>query len=494
MELSVFTGGAPSSSENNTTDIEQGGIAPVSDLDCAICLAGSDTLTSPLCETACKHHFCQDCLGAYAIKRPAGAVPCPLCRAALGAEDIPSSLIVTLTKAAESGNLGLTVGSSARGGYIGEGGPPPAAARVLLVVPGSAADAAGLRAGMKVLEVEGSGVQNADDVRARLARHQGERVELRVGPLRPTPADVAAAAHAAGVQHFAYHQGRGGESNDTNQFACLLAFCCCCNITGQLWARAYRKGRWACILIALVLWFFFITLAVADWLSNNLSSGWLTLGLNRTGYERESVFNEVTLPIFPPRDSDLSNGVDTVGVRATRTYTHFRHPYTPVLTRVLLSVSVFCRRWHGSSPPLSRARCCSVAGLSAAPSSTARAIASSATSPSRGRGPLMAAWTTALRIASSGRSATAAASRRGCSARSRRPAPVLGTIIRCGCRSRTRRHVPQTVRGEERRTMRRRKSSACEAALCERRVRCGKEATVCSSFLGVYRANMRVRR
>ena len=128
MELSVFTGGASSSSENNTTDIEQGGIAPVSDLDCAICLAGSDTLTSPLCETACKHHFCQDCLGAYAIKRPAGAVPCPLCRAALGAEDIPSSLIVTLTKAAESGNLGLTVGSSARGGYIGEGGLPPAAA------------------------------------------------------------------------------------------------------------------------------------------------------------------------------------------------------------------------------------------------------------------------------------------------------------------------------------------------------------------------------
>ena len=164
----------------------------------------------------------------------------------------------------------------------------------------------------------------------------------------------------------------------------------------------------------------------------------------------------------------------------------------PVLTRVLLSVFVFCRRWHGSSPPLSRARCCSVAGLSAAPSSTARAIASSATSPSRGRGPLMAAWTTALRIASSGRSATAAASRRGCSARSRRPAPASGTIIRCGCRSRTRRHVPQTVRGEERRTMRRRKSSACEAALCERRVRCGKEATVCSSFLGVYTAVERI--
>ena len=469
MELSVFTGGASSSSENNTTDIEQGGIAPVSDLDCAICLAGSDTLTSPLCETACKHHFCQNCLGAYAIKRPAGAVPCPLCRAALGAEDIPSSLIVTLTKAAESGNLGLTVGSSARGGYIGEGGPPPAAARVLLVVPGSAADAAGLRAGMKVLEVEGSGVQNADDVRARLARHQGEQVELRVGPLRPTPADVAAAAHAAGVQHFAYHQGRGGESNDTNQFACLLAFCCCCNITGQLWARAYRKGRWACILIALVLWFFFITLAVADWLSNNLSSGWLTLGLNRTGYERESVFNEVTLPIFPPRDSDLSNGVDTVGVRATRPAqdAHMLTLPPTVLTRVLLSVSVFCRRWHGSSPPLSRARCCSVAGLSAAPSSTARAIASSATSPSRGEA-LMAGWTTALyRFIGP---FCHCCCLRGCSARSRCPAPASGTIIRCGCRSRTRRHVPQTVRGEERRTMRRRKSSACEAALCERRV------------------------
>ena len=176
------------SSPDQAADVELGGLASsvgelaVADEDetsCAICLTDTSSLSTPLHLTQCAHRFCEQCLIAYLLKKPVGAaIPCPLCRCPLADDDIPRIFTIPVAKPNNRAvRLGLSLvmeatnnGSASDGGDGYQGG-----VRIRFVIPGSAAEAAGLRRGMALLAINGVQVTTVAQAieRLNLLRQQG---------------------------------------------------------------------------------------------------------------------------------------------------------------------------------------------------------------------------------------------------------------------------------------------------------------------------------
>jgi len=215
---------------------------------CAICLSESSEIL--LRATSCGHRFCDQCLGTYMIRRPLSAqMPCPLCRAPLNDRDLPPKIVLSLTPT-DAGVFGVSLTSSR-----GEGN-----ASVCRVVPGSAAEAAGLRPGQRILAVEGvaveGGVHGTSLLRSAAKSFCETRSEGGAGP--PVHVEIARLRPPASILEAILRDvdatRRGGASDPYLGENCVLstAFCCC--VVGQLWQRVMKTPRWSCVLVAAALW------------------------------------------------------------------------------------------------------------------------------------------------------------------------------------------------------------------------------------------------
>lgn len=222
--------------------------------ECAICLTGLSSLETELHTTHCRHQFCKFCLGSYAMKRPIDGrnVPCPICRAPLPAEDLPSTFSVSIARE-PSTRLGIEVSSSQAFLSSGESSSQDdeICVRITSVVAGSVAAAAGLRAGLRLLAVNDVQLTRASQLAECLQAADSHHIKLRLGDLRYVPpaaapsatTTTAEAATAASLDYqIVTHEHCG--------YACF----CCCNVVGQVWARAnHLPGRY-CRLVAAILW------------------------------------------------------------------------------------------------------------------------------------------------------------------------------------------------------------------------------------------------
>ena len=258
--------------------------------DCAICLVAPPALTSPLRTTPCGHIFCEHCLSAYAFKRPPGGpVPCPLCRAPLRPEvDIPPSHTISFPLPA-SRQLGMTLESE----------PTEAHARIVSVMTGSSAAAAGLRAGMRVLAVDDVAITLRDtpaEVGARITRSASSHVQVRIGWLRPAADDEA--------QTMARMQRRSPPQTEGRFDTCWFSCICWCNVMGQLTQHVLHLPKAACWLIGGAMWLLFLTYLVAD------TTGSMVLAeSNDTSTVTASTTKWLTGTPIPPDDFDSSDGL-----------------------------------------------------------------------------------------------------------------------------------------------------------------------------------------
>ena len=173
------------------TDIELGelpSVRPFADEDeaaCAICLNDTSSLSTPLHVTQCAHQFCEQCLIAYLLKKPAdAAIPCPLCRSPLADEEIPRTFTIPVAKPINrTARLGLSLiteeadsnGAAAANGGSGRQVGDQGVVRIRSVSTGSAAEAAGLRKGMALLAINGERVASVAQAieRLNLLRQRG---------------------------------------------------------------------------------------------------------------------------------------------------------------------------------------------------------------------------------------------------------------------------------------------------------------------------------
>ena len=227
--------------------------------DCAICLVASPALNTPLLITHCGHQFCGQCLGLYATKQPANTpVLCPLCRSQLGVDDIPTSVTLSVQRTA-----GVPLGVLFSSGQSDEH------ADIAGITPGSNAEKAGLRVGMQLLAIDDVAIRAHDDAHDLMERLRGTgegvvRLHLRV-PRPPTAADVAAAEADRLAAFLAATPIRGA------RWIGWAAWCCCCNATAQIYARAFHKTRHTCLALAATLWSCFLVFVTADILGDVLA-------------------------------------------------------------------------------------------------------------------------------------------------------------------------------------------------------------------------------
>lgn len=231
------------------------------EVSCAICLL--ETPATPLHRTRCEHVFCRQCLGAYAgtivISQP---VPCPLCRAPLAPDDLPSSFTLMITWPDDvHAPLGLTFAAGDFGG-----GPP----RILSVTPNSPAARAGMRANMGLLQIGDEAVRpgaTASEIQGGMhaCAVAGAQVPLLVTCLRPEAPLARPGVNGGGGGGITFDGIDREAMPDEYSFA--VACCCCCCVAGQLWQRVLRKPAWHCVAITVVLWLF-----AGTWLSSDAVS------------------------------------------------------------------------------------------------------------------------------------------------------------------------------------------------------------------------------
>ena len=219
-------------------------------VDCAICLAAAPALNTPLRTTHCGHKFCGPCLGVYAAKQPGDKpVLCPLCRAELVPDDIPPTATLSILRASGM-PLGLKLISD----------PESTHATLTFIAEGSSAERAGLRVGMSILAIDDVEISRNDTTTSLTERLRGSDdrvVRLRFSVPRPlSAAQAAAAAIAAEAARLA-----ALPLENSNQLG-WTAWCCCCNVTGQIYERTFRKPR--CVAVSVALWTCFLVFATAD--------------------------------------------------------------------------------------------------------------------------------------------------------------------------------------------------------------------------------------
>lgn len=314
LELNTELVGSSSSYADPPSSASESGRG---DNSCSICWLSAPELSTTLRVTKCGHMFCDGCLGSYALKRPPGAVPCPLCRLPLPPDDFPSSMVVKVVKTTDTPpNVGLTLITD-----------PDVHARIVLVATGSPSSAAGLRQGMWLISVDGVGVRDADQALECLENATGVdgMVAVRIGGVVPSESDVAFATAALhddaalrGFRRDAYTPPRDHECG------CCIAFCCCCSVFAQLWQRAFRRSRVHCVMVAAVLWALFLFSLVLDLLSDPLATEVLPMitanvadnstggGGPFSGLLNPTSFRGVLARYFSPGDLNLDDGIDTV--------------------------------------------------------------------------------------------------------------------------------------------------------------------------------------
>ena len=278
-------------------DVELGQ-ASADDGDCAICLLAAPAMCTALRTTECGHRFCEQCLGIYAMKKPIGEpVPCPLCRTELGPEDIPSTIALSIAPPRAGESLGLSFTSV----------PADPLVRVVRVAPGSPAEAAGVRTGMRLLSVQDVSVavdESAVGIAARLQRaaasddgHLRLRFHLQRPPRR---ADVRTAAGGPALPGLAPEDrvllAQGRRFDDFLPAA--LGFFCCCNVTAQVYQRVFRAPDATCVRVALLLWTLFLASAGADMASNMVGYG-----------DRNSTTSFLSAVRLTPKSLDLRDGI-----------------------------------------------------------------------------------------------------------------------------------------------------------------------------------------
>ena len=225
--------------------------------ECAICLQAPPFLSTPLLTTHCGHKFCEMCISTYVGKnRTKPQVACPLCRADLTDEDMPSSVTLTLPRVS-----GMPLGVQLKSG------PEDAHAIFTAIAPGSSAEKAGLRVGMHLLAIDDVtiGVDDGGTTLAARLRGSGDgaSVRLKLGvPKPPTAADVAAAEAAR----------RAALPVEGESALGYAAYLCCCSVTGQIYARALRRPR--CLRTAAFLWSCFLAFVAADVLGDIFAGGY----------------------------------------------------------------------------------------------------------------------------------------------------------------------------------------------------------------------------
>ena len=216
------------------------------DAECAVCYLGVEDVVAPLRATACRHTFCEHCIGSYALKvPPPSPVPCPLCRAPLSEDELPSTLTLSLQHTVTR-PLGLRVRKDDDEEHVS----------IISVAGGSPAAVAGLRVGMWVLSVNGARLTRASELTEilRAVRH-GASVQLLIGRLRAPP--VPSWTAMAGPQ-----LSLGGA---TPRIQPLAACCCFCNVIPQIWQRTvYPAKQWLCVAFACLLWVYSIAAGVFD--------------------------------------------------------------------------------------------------------------------------------------------------------------------------------------------------------------------------------------